>query len=89
MLLKLLEQDRRQEVRPQSHAASDGTALVLRDRLAGPAGEFSRTVWITFHWRGTSSSVSVTSSPSFASLAEPQHGQEVGAGRSTTRSRGR
>ena len=25
---------------------------------------FSRTCWITFHWRGTSSSVSVTSSPS-------------------------
>jgi hypothetical protein len=28
----------------------------------------SRTVWITFHWRGITSSVSVTSSPSFDSL---------------------
>ena len=40
----------------------------------------SRTVWITFHWRGTTSSVSVTSSPSFDSLFEPQQGQDVGAG---------
>ena len=39
----------------------------------------SRTVWITFHVRGTISSVSVTSSPSFDSLAEPQHGQADGA----------
>lgn len=29
---------------------------------------FSRTVWITFHERGTTSSVSVVSSPS---IAEP------------------
>ncbi len=34
----------------------------------------SRTVWITFHWRGITSSVSVMSSPSFDSFAEPQHG---------------
>ena len=40
---------------------------------------FSRTVWITFHWRGITSSVSVMSSPSFDSLAEPQHGQFSGA----------
>src|SRR5262245_6575402 len=39
---------------------------------------FSRTVWITFHWRGTTSSVSVMSSPSFASLP-PQHGHSEGA----------
>ena len=40
---------------------------------------FSRTVWITFHRRGITSSVSVTSSPSFDSLAEPQQGQLSGA----------
>src|SRR3954451_23978497 len=49
---------------------------------------FSRTCWITFHCRGTTSSVSVTSSPSLASLLEPQHAQIVGPG-TTTRSRGR
>ena len=47
----------------------------------------SRTVWITFHWRGITSSVSVTSSPSLATLPL-QHGQAVGPG-ITTRSRGR
>ena len=48
---------------------------------------FSRTVWTTFHWRGITSSVSVMSSPSFASLP-PQAGHEHGAG-TTIRSRGR
>jgi hypothetical protein len=48
---------------------------------------FSRTVWITFQRRGTTSSVSVMSSPSFASLP-PQQGHAVGLG-TTTRSRGR
>ena len=48
----------------------------------------SRTVAITFHWRGITSSVSVTSSPSLDSRPPPQHGQEVAAV-STTRSRGR
>jgi hypothetical protein len=48
---------------------------------------FSRTVWITFQRRGTTSSVSVTLSPSFDSLP-PQQGQADGLG-STTRSRGR
>ena len=47
----------------------------------------SRTVCTTFQCRGTTSSVSVTSSPSLASLP-PQHGQAIGAG-ITTRSRGR
>ena len=49
---------------------------------------FSRTVWITLKLRGTHSSVSVTLSPSLASLPPPQHGQAEGLGR-TTRSRGR
>ena len=33
---------------------------------------FSRTVSITFHWRGITSSVSVTSSPTFDSRCEPE-----------------
>jgi hypothetical protein len=41
---------------------------------------FSRTYAITFHWRGISSSVSVTSSPILRSLSSPQHGQTAGAG---------
>ena len=49
---------------------------------------FSRTVWITFHWRGMTSSVSVTSSPSFAIRPEPQQ-THVGGASITTRSRGR
>ena len=48
---------------------------------------FSRIVWTTFHCRGITSSVSVTSSQSLASRA-PHEGQEQGAG-TTTRSRGR
>ena len=40
---------------------------------------FSRTCWITFHWRGMSSSVSVTSSPILRNVP-PQHGQADGAG---------
>ena len=49
---------------------------------------FPRTVWMTFHDRGITSSVSVTSSPSRESREPPQAGQEHGAGM-TTRSRGR
>src|ERR1700746_2036717 len=49
---------------------------------------FSRTVWITFHWRGITSNVSVMSSPNFVSFLDPQHGQVSGAV-ITTRSRGR
>src|SRR5262249_35565706 len=43
-------------------------------------GNFSRTYCTTFHCRGTTSSVSVTSSPSLASLVEPQHAQAIGPG---------
>jgi hypothetical protein len=49
---------------------------------------FSRTVWITFHCRGTTSSVSVTSSPIFAIRSDPQQAQ-VEEASTTTRSRGR
>jgi hypothetical protein len=43
---------------------------------------------MTFHCRGTTSSVSVISSPSFDSLSEPQQGQ-LACAWITTRSRGR
>src|SRR6516162_6615913 len=49
---------------------------------------FSRTICTTFHCRGTTSSRSVTSSPSLASLCEPQQPQALGPG-TITRSRGR
>src|SRR3974390_1438445 len=49
---------------------------------------FSRTVSITFHWRGEHSSVRVTSSPSLRRRLLPQHSQACG-GSITTRSRGR
>src|ERR1700741_3998804 len=41
---------------------------------------FSRTCSVTNHCRGTTSSVSVTSSPSLEGLVPPQQGQHVGAG---------
>ena len=47
---------------------------------------FSRTCWITFHWRGITSSVSVTVSPSLRRRVPPQQSQVAGAGM-TTRSR--
>lgn len=40
---------------------------------------FSPTVWITWYWRGTTSSVSVMSSPILETLP-PQHGQALGLG---------
>src|SRR6266404_9442492 len=41
---------------------------------------FSRTCFVTNHCRGTTSSVSVTSSPIFDSFVPPQQGHAVGAG---------
>ena len=49
---------------------------------------FSRMVWITFHCRGMTSSVSVMSSPIFTMRVDPQQVQEAGAS-TTTRSRGK
>ena len=49
---------------------------------------FSRTVWITFHWRGITSRVSVMSSPVFTMRSDPRHEHAVGAS-ITTRFRGR
>lgn len=60
-----------------------GWVIVSQERQLN----FSSTVWITFHWRGTTSSVSVTSSPILTSLPR-QHGHSLGTG-NTTRSRGR
>ncbi len=57
-------------------------------RAASRQVNFSRTDWTTFQERGTTSSVSATSSSIFTSRAEPQAEQAPGAG-STTRSRGR
>jgi hypothetical protein len=48
----------------------------------------SLTWQITVHCRGTTSRVSVTSSPRFDRRAPPQHGQDVGVG-CRMRSRGR
>ncbi len=60
-----------------------GWVIASQDRQL----HFSRTVWITFHCRGTTSRVSVMLSPSLVRLP-PQHGQAAGPG-TTTRSRGR
>ena len=85
----LLEQDHRQQV---GAGPAPGRRVERRRRLGDPLASrqvnFSHTVWITFHWRGTTSSVSVTSSPIFESFSDPQHSQAVGAG-ATTRSRGK
>jgi hypothetical protein len=53
-----------------------GWVIVSHDRQLN----FSRTSSVTNHCRGTTSSVSVMSSPIFDSLLLPQHGQQVGAG---------
>src|SRR5882724_7876600 len=50
---------------------------------------FSRTCSVTNNCRGTTSSVSVTSSPIFESLVPPQHGQQAGAGCTMRRYAGR
>ena len=44
----------------------------LGDYLAGRQASLSHTCWITFHWRGMSSSVSVTSSPILRNRLPPQ-----------------
>jgi hypothetical protein len=63
---------------------------VIDDDLGRSASgmNFSRTCWITFHCRGITSRVSVTSSLSFVSLDHPQQGHALGPG-TTTRSRAR
>jgi hypothetical protein len=58
--------------------ASGGGIRVIRSQARQV--NFSRTVWITFQRRGSTSSVSVTSSPSLASLP-PQQGHAVGSAR--------
>ena len=80
VLAELGVQDHRQQARPDvprgmTWNGAGGWVIFSQDRQVN----FSRTVWITFHWRGTTSKVSVIVSPSLASLP-PQHGQAVGAG---------
>src|SRR5580704_14090732 len=68
MLAVLLKQDHRQQVgaaqpRATTWNGAGGWPMLSQARQVN----FSRTVWITFHCRGTTSSVSVTSSPILAS----------------------
>jgi hypothetical protein len=80
MLAVLLEQDHRQQAGagPTSGDHTEGRRL-LADALAVAAREFSRTIWITFHWGGgMTSRVSVMSSPSFDRRVPPQQVQAVG-----------
>ena len=87
MLTKFVVQDRRQKLRSDiAPWRGMERRRRLRDRLAIPTTNFSRTVSMTLNGRGISSSVEVTLSPSFDSRADPQQGHCVGAGR-TTRSR--
>lgn len=76
MLAKLLEQHHSQQIRPGEPRGvtwnGAGRWVIASDCRHE---SFSRTVWMTFHWRGITSSVSVTSSPSFDSLVEPQQGE--------------
>jgi hypothetical protein len=51
----------------------------IGDIALGDDGNLSRTVWITFQDLGTTSSVSVMSSPSLDNLADPQQRQLSGA----------
>ncbi|MGY4426253.1 hypothetical protein ACVWY2_008702 [Bradyrhizobium sp. JR6.1] len=92
VLAELLERDHGQQART-GPASCDGMEWRWRlaDLLAVAAGKllnFSRTVSITFHWRGTTSSVRVTSSPSLRRRLRPQHSQAAG-GLITTCSLGR
>ena len=86
------------ELGVQDHREQVGTRAATGDRMERRAGgwaivsqarhtNFSRTVWITFHWRGTLSRVSVTVSPSLDRVP-PHQEHAVGPGM-TTRSRGR
>lgn len=89
MLAELLEQHHGQQVGTRPAARNHvERRRCLAHLLASPAGNFSRTCWMTFQLRGITSSVSVISSPSLSSRALPQHRQLLGAG-STIRSRGR
>ena len=89
MLSELLEQDRGEQMRAGKAARRhvEGCRR-LRDRLAVAAREALAHGLDHFQRRGITSSVSVISSPSFDSRADPQQGQRSGAAR-TTRSRGR
>jgi hypothetical protein len=80
MIGVFFNQDHRQQARPGKSARDhmEGRRR-LRDRQDRHLN-FSRTCSVTNHWRGITSSVSVTSSPIFESLVPPQQGHDVGAG---------
>jgi hypothetical protein len=63
MRAELLEQQHGEEARAEEPARLD---MERRRRLVifsqSRQETFSRTVWMTFHWRGTTSSISVISS---------------------------
>ena len=90
MLAVLLEQDHRQQARagPAARERMERRRR-LADLLAVAAGELLAHVWITFHCRGTTSSVSVTSSPSLGSRVPSRSRRRPSAPERTTRSRGR
>src|SRR5215471_2486888 len=83
----LLKQDHGEQAGAGKAARQDGAGAWLIFSQSRQVN-FSRTCCTTFHCRGTTSSVSVTSSPSLASLVEPQQTQAVGPG-TMIRSRGR
>jgi hypothetical protein len=84
-----VDQDHRQQARP-GEAPGDRMEgrRRLGDLLAGAAAELLPHMFSDEQLSGTTSSVSVTSSPIFESLVPPQHGQQAGAG-CTMRRRGR
>ena len=73
VLAVLLEDDHRQKVRARPAPGvgwngAGGCEIFSQWRQVN----FLRTVWITFHWRGITSSVSVTSSPIFDAEDAPE-----------------
>ena len=88
MLTELLEQQHGHKVGTDPAARRDVEwRRRLADRLA-IAAELLTDVLDHFHWRGVTSSVSVTSSPSLEEARDAAARQAQGAG-STMRSRGR
>jgi hypothetical protein len=62
------EQHMREQSPPRASTCDRAGACVIASGVRQES--FSRTCWITFHWRVISSSVSVTSSPSFSSALQ-------------------
>ena len=76
-----LDQHHGQEARPHeplgiAWKGAGGWLIVSQSRQLS----FSRTCSVTNHWRGITSRVSVTSSPTLERLLPPQHEHDVGVG---------